>query len=140
MKDFVDIYMNIFVLMVVEQMNCGEWVFDIFLCLFKEWIIFLIGLVEDYMVMLVSVQFFYLEVENLIKEIVIYINLLGGLVILGLVIYDMMQFICLVVFMLCIGQVVFMGLLFLVVGEKDMWFILFNVCVMVYQLFGGFCG
>lgn len=139
MRDFQDVMMN-FVFMVVEQISWGECFFDIFFCFFKEWIIFLIGLVEDYMVSLVIVQLFFFELENLKKEIFMYINLLGGVVLAGLGIYDMMKYICSFVFMICLGMVVFMGLLLLIGGEKDMCFVILNVCIMVYQLFGGFWG
>lgn len=33
-----------------------------------------------------------------------------------------------------------MGLLLLVVGDKGNCIVLLNLCVMVYQLFGGYCG
>lgn len=45
----------------------------------------------------------FLEVENLEKDIFLYINLLGGLVIVGMVIYDMMKFIKLDVSIVCMG-------------------------------------
>lgn len=55
MIDLYEYYMNNLVLMVVEQINCGEWVYDIFLRFLKEYIIFVVGLIEDGMVSLVIV-------------------------------------------------------------------------------------
>lgn len=81
---------NVLVLMVVEQLFCGERLFDIYLCFLCECVIFMIGEVEDNMVNLIVVQMLFLEVENLDKDIYFYINLLGGLVIVGMVIYDIM--------------------------------------------------
>lgn len=128
------------VLMVVEQISCGEWVYDIYLCLFKECVIFLVGLIDDYMVNVIVVQLLFFEVENFEKDISLYINLLGGVVILGMVIYDIMQFIKFDVSIICVGQVVSMGLFLLVVGVVGKCYILFSVCVMIYQLLGGFQG
>lgn len=124
--------------MVVEQISCGECVYDIYLCLLKECLIFFVGLIDDYMVNVVVVQLLFLELENLEKDINIYINLFGGVVIVGMVIYDIMQYIKLNVSIICIGQVVLMGVFLLVVGEVGKCYVLFNLCVMIYQLLGGY--
>ena len=67
--------------MVVEQTGRGERAFDIYSRLLKERIIFLVGPVNDHMASLVSAQLLFLESENPEKEISLYINSPGGVVI-----------------------------------------------------------
>lgn len=126
------VFYMVLVLMVIEQILCGECFFDIYFCLFKECVIFLIGQVEDYMVNLIVVQMLFLEVENLEKDIYLYINFLGGVIIVGMFIYDIMQFIKFDVSIICMGQVVLMGVFLLIVGVKGKCFCLLNLCVMIY--------
>lgn len=128
------------VLIVIEQIVWGECLFDIYFCLFKEWVIFLVGFVEDYMVNLIVVQLLFLEFENLDKDIYLYINSFGGLVIVGMFIYDIMQFIKLDVVIFCVGQVVSMGVFLLVGGVEGKCVCLLNLWVMIYQLLGGYQG
>lgn len=74
----------------------------------------------------------FLEVENLEKDIFLYINFFGGFVIVGMVIYDIMNFIKLDVSIVCVGQVVSMGVFLLLGGVKGKCYCLFNVWVMIY--------
>lgn len=78
MSDPVKTTMNL-VPMVVEQTNRGGRAYDIFSRLLKERIIFINGLVEDAMAMLVCAQLLFLEAENPKKEISLYINSPGEL-------------------------------------------------------------
>ena len=79
--------------MVIEQSGRGERAYDIYSRLLKERVVFLVGPVNDATANLVVAQLLFLEAENFDKEIIFYINSLGGWVIDGLVIYDSMQFI-----------------------------------------------
>lgn len=92
------------------------------------------------MVNLVVVQLLFLEVENFEKDIYFYINLLGGLVIVGMFIYDIMQFIKFNVLIICIGQVCSMGVLLFVGGVVGKCYCLLYLWMMIYQLLGGFQG
>lgn len=118
--------------MVIEQILRGERFFDIYFRLFKERVIFLIGQVEDYMVNLIVAQMLFLEAENLEKDIYLYINFLGGVIIVGMFIYDIMQFIKFDVSIICMGQAVSMGVFLLIVGVKGKRFCLSNSRVMIY--------
>ena len=64
MSNPVDISMNTLVPMVVEQTNRGERAYDIYSRLLKERIIFVTGVIEDYMASLVTAQLLFLEADN----------------------------------------------------------------------------
>lgn len=140
MRDPIDTYMNTLVPMVVEQTNRGERAYDIYSRLLKERIIFVTGVIEDYMASLVTAQLLFLEAENPKKEIAMYINSPGGVVTSGLAMYDTMQFIRPPVSTLCTGQAASMGSLLLTAGEKGMRFALPNARIMLHQPSGGFKG
>src|SRR5437868_12719431 len=135
-----DTYMNTLVPMVVEQTNRGERAYDIFSRLLKERIIFISGMVEDALPILVVAQLLFLEADNPKKEIAMYINSPGGVVTSGLAVYDTMSFIRPAVSTLCIGQAASMGSLLLAAGAKDLRFALPNARIMVHQPSGGFQG
>jgi len=132
--------MNTLVPMVVEQTNRGERAYDIYSRLLKERIIFVTGVIEDYMASLVTAQLLYLEADNPKKEIAMYINSPGGVVTSGMAMYDTMQFIRPPVSTLCTGQAASMGSLLLTAGEKGMRFALPNARIMLHQPSGGFQG
>ncbi len=140
MQDPVETYMNTLVPMVVEQTNRGERAYDIYSRLLKERIIFVTGVIEDYMASLVTAQLLYLEADNPKKEIAMYINSPGGVVTSGMAMYDTMQFIRPPVSTLCTGQAASMGSLLLTAGEKGMRFALPNARIMLHQPSGGFQG
>ncbi|RCL02047.1 MAG: protease subunit [Candidatus Tokpelaia sp. JSC189] len=139
MSDPIKTAMNL-VPMVVEQTNRGERAYDIFSRLLKERIIFINGLIEDGMAMLVCAQLLFLEGENPKKEISLYINSPGGYVTSGMAIYDTMRFIQPMVSTLCIGQTASMGSLLLTAGARGHRFALPNARVMLHQPSGGFQG
>lgn len=121
-------------------MGCGECVYDIYLWLLWECIVCVMGLIDDSVVSFVIVQFFFLQFESNKKFIYMYINSFGGVVIVGLVIYDIMQYIFNFICIWCVGQVVSMGFLFFVVGSLGMCYLFFNFCIMIYQFLGGVWG
>ena len=126
--------------MVVEQSARGERAYDIYSRLLKERVIFLVGLVEDYMANLVVAQLLFLEAENPDKDIHLYINSPGGSVTAGMSIYDTMQFIKPDVSTICIGQACSMGAFLLAAGAKGKRHCLPNSRVMIHQPLGGFQG
>src|SRR5690606_3700587 len=103
-RDPIDVYMNTFIPMVVEQTNRGERSYDIYSRLLKERIIFLTGGVNDYVSSLICAQLLFLESENPKKDISFYINSPGGVVTSGMAMYDTMQYIKPDVSTVCIGQ------------------------------------
>ncbi len=126
--------------MVVEQSSRGERAYDIYSRLLKEWVIFMVGPVEDHMANLVVAQLLFLESENPDKDIHLYINSPGGSVTAGMSIYDTMQFIKPDVSTLCIGQAASMGALLLTGGADGKRFCLPHSRMMIHQPLGGFQG
>ena len=122
------------------QNSRGERISDIFSRLLKERIIFVTGMIEDYMASLVTSQLLFLESENPKKEISMYINSPGGYVSSGLAIYDTMQFIRCPVSTVCIGQAASMGSLLLAAGEAGVRYALPNARIMLHQPSGGYQG
>ena len=76
-------YLNTLVPMVVETTNRGERAYDIYSRLLKERIVFLTGVVNDYVASLLCAQLLYLEADNPNKDISFYINSPGGAVSMG---------------------------------------------------------
>ena len=140
MKERIEEQMNTLIPMVVEQTSRGERAYDIYSRLLKERIVFLVGTVNDNVASLITAQLLYLESENPKKEISFYINSHGGLVTVGLGIYDTMQYIKPPVSTLCIGQASSMGSFLLAAGEKGKRFSLPNSRIMVHQPSAGFQG
>ncbi len=126
--------------MVIEQSSRGERAYDIYSRLLKERIIFLVGMIEDYMANVVIAQLLFLEAENPKKDIYLYINSPGGSVSAGLAIYDTVQFIKPKISTLCVGQAASMGALLLTAGEKGSRFSLPNARIMLHQPLGGYSG
>ncbi len=125
---------------VVEQSARGERAYDIYSRLLKDRVIFVVGVVEDYMANLIVAQLLFLESENPDKDIHLYINSPGGSVSAGLAVYDTMQFIKPDVSTLCVGQAASMGAILLAGGAKNKRYCLPHSRVMVHQPLGGFQG
>ena len=133
-------YLNTLVPMVVETTNRGERAYDIYSRLLKERIVFLTGVVNDYVASLLCAQLLYLEADNPNKDVSFYINSPGGAVSAGLAMYDTMQYIRPDVSTMCIGLAASAGSLLLAGGAKGKRFSLPNARVMVHQPSGGFQG
>ena len=125
---------------VIESTGRGERAYDIYSCLLKERIIFLVGPIEDHMANLVVAQLLFLESQDPNKDIALYINSPGGVVSAGLAIYDTMQFIKPDVSTLCVGQAASAGSLLLSAGAAGKRFCLPHATVMIHQVLGGYRG
>ena len=123
--------------MVIEQSGRGERSYDIYSRLLREWVVFLVGPVNDQTASLVVAQLLFLESENPEKDISFYINSPGGSVSAGMAIYDTMQFIKPDVSTLCMGMAASMGAFLLSSGAKGKRFSLPNSRVMIHQPLGG---
>ncbi|KAJ2052333.1 hypothetical protein IW146_005115 [Coemansia sp. RSA 922] len=122
---------------VIEQSARGERSFDIFSRLLKERIIMLNGPVNDSLSSVIVAQLLFLEAEDPLKPISLYINSPGGSVTSGLAIYDTMQYIQCPISTLCTGQACSMGSLLLAAGTKGQRFALPHSTIMVHQPSGG---
>ncbi|PHN16332.1 ATP-dependent Clp endopeptidase proteolytic subunit ClpP [Candidatus Tremblaya phenacola] len=129
-----------FMPMVIEQTPRGDRSYDIYSRLLKERIIFVTGQLEDYMANLVTAQLLYLEAENPIKDVYLYINSPGGIITSGMTIYDTMQFIKPNVNTLCMGQASSMAAFILAAGTNGKRFCLPNSRIMIHQPLGSFHG
>ncbi len=127
--------------MVVEQTSRGfERAYDIFSRLLKDRIIFIGTPIDDTVANLVIAQMLFLQMEDVNKEISVYVNSPGGAVTAGLAIYDTMQFVKCDVATYCVGQAASMGALLLAAGTKGKRFCLPHSRVMIHQPWGGVQG
>ncbi|MDO8747902.1 MAG: ATP-dependent Clp endopeptidase proteolytic subunit ClpP [Candidatus Omnitrophota bacterium] len=127
--------------MVVEQTSKGfERAYDIFSRLLKDRIVFIGTPIDDTVANLVIAQLLFLQMEDVNKEISIYINSPGGSVTAGMAIYDTIQFVKCDVSTYCVGQAASMAALLLCAGSKGKRFCLPNSRVMIHQPWGGVQG
>jgi ATP-dependent Clp protease protease subunit len=133
--------MQTLVPMVIEQTSRGyERAYDIYSRLLKDRIIFIGTPIDDNVANLIIAQMLFLQMEDVNKEISIYINSPGGSVTAGLAIYDTMQFVKPDVSTYCVGQATSMGALLLSTGRKTKRFALPNSRIMIHQPWGGIQG
>lgn len=118
---------------VIEKTQNGERAYDIYSRLLKERIIFLGEDVNEHTASLVVAQMLFLEAEDPIKDIKLYINSPGGSVYDGLAIYDTMQHLKCDVSTIGIGMQASMGAFLLSCGAKGKRFLLPNATVMIHQ-------
>jgi ATP-dependent Clp protease protease subunit len=127
--------------MVIEQTSRGyERAYDIYSRLLKERIVFIGTPIDDYVANLAIAQMLFLQMEDVTKDISVYINSPGGSVTAGLAIYDTMQFVKCEVATYCIGQASSMGALLLCAGTKGKRHGLPNSRIMIHQPWGGIEG
>ncbi len=127
--------------MVIEQTARGyERAYDIYSRLLKDRILFIGTPIDDNVANLIIAQMLFLQMEDVNKDINVYINSPGGAVTAGLAIYDTMQFVKCDVATYCVGQATSMGALLLSAGTKGKRFALPNSRVMIHQPWGGIQG
>jgi ATP-dependent Clp protease, protease subunit len=127
--------------MVIEQTARGyERAYDIYSRLLKDRIIFIGTPIDDYVANLVIAQMLFLQMEEVGKDISVYINTPGGSVTAGLAIYDTMQFVKCDVATYCVGQASSMGAVLLCAGTKGKRHALPNSRIMIHQPWGGVQG
>jgi len=127
--------------MVIEQTSRGyERAYDIYSRLLKDRIVFIGTPIDDYVANLVIAQMLFLQMEDVAKDINVYINSPGGSVTSGLAIYDTMQFVKCDVATYCVGQASSMGALLLCAGTKGKRHTLPNSRIMIHQPWGGVQG
>jgi ATP-dependent Clp protease protease subunit len=127
--------------MVIEQTSRGyERAYDIYSRLLKDRIVFIGTPIDDYVANLVIAQMLFLQMEDVNKDINVYINSPGGVVTAGLAIYDTMQFVKCDVATYCVGQASSMGAMLLCAGTKGKRHGLPNSRIMIHQPSGGIQG
>jgi len=127
--------------MVIEQTSRGfERAYDIYSRLLKDRIVFIGTPIDDFVANLIIAQLLFLQMEDVNKDINVYINSPGGSVTAGLAIYDTMQFVRCDVATYCVGQASSMGALLLCAGTKGKRHALPNSRIMIHQPWGGVQG
>ncbi|MBP7215756.1 MAG: ATP-dependent Clp endopeptidase proteolytic subunit ClpP [Candidatus Omnitrophica bacterium] len=127
--------------MVIEQTSRGyERAYDIYSRLLKDRIVFVGTPIDDIVANLIIAQILFLQMEDVNKDINIYINTPGGSVTSGLAIYDTMQFVKCDVATYCVGQASSMGAILLAAGTKGKRYALPNSRIMMHQPWGGIQG
>ncbi len=131
---------QMYVPMVIEQTGRVERAYDIYSRLLKDRIIFIGTPVDDNIANVVIAQLLFLQMEDVNKDINLYVNTPGGAITAGLAIYDTMQFIKCDVATYCVGQAASLGALLLCAGTKGKRFALPNSRIMIHQPWGGVQG
>ena len=127
--------------MVIEQTARGyERAYDIYSRLLKDRIVFIGTPIDDYIANLIIAQILFLQMEDVSKDINVYINSPGGSVTAGLAIYDTMQFVMCDISTYCVGQASSMGAVLLSAGTKGKRQALPNSRIMIHQPWGGVQG
>jgi ATP-dependent Clp protease protease subunit len=126
--------------MVIEQSGHVERAYDIYSRLLKDRIIFIGTPVDDTVANVVIAQLLFLQMEDITKDINIYVNSPGGIITAGLAIYDTMRFVKCDVATYCVGQASSMGAVLLAAGAKGKRFALPNSRIMIHQPWGGVQG
>lgn len=126
--------------MVIEQSGRVERAYDIYSRLLKDRIIFIGTPIDDNVANIAIAQMLFLQMEDVNKDINIYINSPGGVITAGLAIYDTMKFVKCDVATYCVGQAASMGAVLLASGAKGKRFALPNSRIMIHQPWGGVQG
>ena len=131
---------QMYVPMVIEQSGRAERAYDIYSRLLKDRIVFIGTPIDDNVANVVIAQLLFLQMEDVSKDINIYINTPGGAITAGMAIYDTMQFVKCDVATYCIGQAASLGALLLAAGTAGKRFALANSRIMIHQPWGGVQG
>ncbi len=125
---------------IIEKSQRGERVYDIFSRLLEERVIFLSGPITGELANLIIAEILYLAARDPKKDIKIYINSPGGVVMAGLAIYDTMQHVSCDISTICIGMAASMATVLLTAGAPGKRFALPNAEILLHQVAGGMEG
>lgn len=125
---------------VIDRTGQFERVYDIYSRLLEDRIVFLQGVINDYVANLIVAQMLFLESKDPEKDINLYVNSPGGSTTAGLAIYDTMQYVRCDVRTICVGSAFSMGALLLTAGASSKRLALPNARIMIHQPWGGVQG
>lgn len=126
--------------MVVEQTPRGERSYDIYSRLLRERIVFIGTVVDDNLASLIMAQLLYLQGEDPLEPVSMYINSPGGSVTAGLAVYDTMQYIQPEMHTWCIGQAASISAVLLAAGQPGHRYALPYSRVLIHQPWGQMAG
>jgi ATP-dependent Clp protease protease subunit len=121
---------------VVEDTPRGERAYDIYSRLLKERIVFLGAAIEADLANLITAQLLYLEAEDPVRDIQLYVNSPGGDTSAGLAIYDTIQHVRPDVRTLCVGLAASAAAVLLAAGAPGKRHALPNARIMIHQPWG----
>jgi len=121
---------------IVEETPHGERAYDIYSRLLKDRIVFLGSAIDAPVANLVTAQLLYLEAEDPVRDIDLYINSPGGDTAAGLAIYDTVQYIRPPVRTLCLGLAASAAAVLLAAGAPGKRYALPNARIMIHQPWG----
>jgi len=125
---------------VIEKDGKKERAYDLYSRLLKDRIVFVGETIESNMANSIVAQLLFLEANDPINDIYMYINSCGGEISAGLAIYDTMQYIKPDISTICYGRAASMASILLCTGTKGKRFALLNSEIMIHQPVGGFRG
>ncbi len=126
--------------MVIEQTPRGERSYDIYSRLLRERIVFVGTQIDDEIASSIIAQLIFLQDEDALEPISLYINSAGGMITAGLAVYDTIQYIQPEVHTWCMGQAASMAAVLLAAGEKGHRYALPYSRVMIHQPWGQLAG
>lgn len=125
---------------VIEQTPRGERYYDIYSRLLRERIVMLQTEIDDEIASSIIAQLLFLQDEDPLEPVSMYINSRGGSITAGLAIYDTMQYIRPEVHTWCVGQAASMAAVLLAAGEPGHRYALPYSRVMIHQPWGALAG
>ena len=131
---------NYLVPTVVETSSRGERAYDLYSRLLRERIIILGTPIDDAVANLICAQLLFLEYEDQVRDINIYINSPGGDITGLFAIYDTIKFIRPDVSTFCLGQAASAAAVLLAAGKKGKRYALPHARVLLHQPYGGVGG
>lgn len=125
---------------VIEQTPRGERAYDIYSRLLRERIVIIGTPIDDDVSSSIIAQLLYLQDEDPVEPVSMYVNCPGGSITAGLAVYDTMQYIQPEVHTWCIGQAASMGAVLLAAGERGHRYALPYSRVLIHQPWGQLAG
>jgi len=122
---------------VIEGKGNSERVYDLYSRLLKDRIIFLGETIDTRIANSIVAQLLFLEAEDNSKDIIMYINSQGGIVVDALAIYDTIRYIKPDVSTICVGEAASAAAFLLAAGTKGKRFALKNSRIMLHQVSSG---
>jgi len=125
---------------VIEKDGDTERAYDLYSRLMKDRIIFLGTPINDAVANAVTAQLLFLESQDPVKDIFMYVNSPGGDVTSGIGIYDAMQYVKPDINTVCTGHAMSMGCFLLAAGTSGKRFALPHARIMMHSVQAGFRG
>jgi ATP-dependent Clp protease protease subunit len=118
---------------VIEQSARGERAYDLFSRLLHERIVLVNGPIDDNLASLVGAELLFLQSESADREINMFINSPGGVIVAGLAIYDTMRTLRCPIATTCVGMAASFGTVLLMAGDPGRRYALPHATIHMHQ-------